>query len=827
MKGIVFLSGFISVFLSSGIVLPAYSQVTSDSTTNTTVNQINNNFNILNGIQKGNNLFHSFKEFSIPTGGSANFQNSSAIENIINRVTGGNISNIDGLIKAQGNANLFLINPNGIVFGENSRLDIGGSFFGSTAESILFADGFEFSAVNPQNEPLLTISVPVGLQMGVNPGIIEVNGNGHNLIAQDIDISPSINPENLIPQEQLPLYLRPGLQVQPGKSLFLVGGDITLDGGVLNAQMGRVELSSVKQGIVNVNVNNQGFELNIPEDLKSGNIQLSQKALVDAGAGSIAVNGSSVSLKNGSVLFLQNRGLHPAGNIDVTATESLEINEISSDGKIRAAIINETLAGIGGNISVVTPRLVIKNGGAIGSKTFSSAPGGNISLDVSESIQVVGSSKISPTVYSAIASVTFSDGKAGDLIASTKNFSVLDSAVVSGASLGNGNGGTLNINAQTLEVKGSGLGLLVDSGIATTAFSNGNAGNISIHTKNMVMDGGAFVTTVSHNSGNGGNLTINATESVKVVGKDADGRSTRLHSNVRANLDYRGVLANLPDVPTGDAGSISINTPLLLVGDEAFVSVDNLASGDAGTLKVDADFIKLNNLGKLSATTVFGEGGDISLQSRSLQIRGESIISTSAGGKGNGGNITINTDTLVALENSDITANAQNSFAGKVTINAQGIFGTQFREELTPFSDITASSDLGAEFNGVVELNTPGIDPSSGIVELPTDVVDSSKQIASGCNAQTGNSFVATGRGGIPENPNEQVDANLNWSDIRDLSTYRKRKSNIQTTQIPNKTTIVEATGFISNKDGEIELVAAENKPLNTKQVSECSGINT
>ncbi len=253
------------------------------------------------------------------------------------------------------------------------------------------------------------------------------------------------------------------------------------------------------------------------------------------------------------------------------------------------------------------------------------------------------------------------------------------------------------------------------------------------------------------------------------------------------------------------------------------MSVDNLGSGNAGILKVDADLIKLDNLGRLSATTAFGEGGDISLRSQSLQMRRESIISTSAGGAGNGGNITINTDTLAALENSDISANAENSFGGKVTINTKGIFGTQFREKQTDASDITASSELGAEFSGLVELNTPGIDSNLGVAELPTNVVDSSNQIAAGCAAQTGNTFISTGRGGIPQNPNEQVDINPTWSDIRDLSAYRQQNNNItENTQISSKPAIVEATGFVRNQDGEVELVALENKPFKT-QVSNCS----
>jgi large exoprotein involved in heme utilization and adhesion len=208
-------------------------------------------------------------------------------------------------------------------------------------------------------------------------------------------------------------------------------------------------------------------------------------------------------------------------------------------------------------------------------------------------------------------------------------------------------------------------------------------------------------------------------------------------------------------------------------------------------------------------------------------MRHGSFISAEAGGSGDGGNITLNAPNIVGLENSDIIANAVQGKGGNIQITTQGIIGLKYRPQLTAENDITASSQFGV--NGTVQVNNIGVDPNSGLVELPANITDSSQQIASGCSNNTGSSFVATGRGGIPQNPTQEVTSDVydglrlrTWSDIRDLSTFRQNSS--VTAQIHSSPEVlIQATSWRMNTEGKIELVA--NKSTQTQPPLTCAAV--
>ena len=715
------------------------------------------------GARRGSNLFHSFSQFSVPTGGSAYFNNAADVQNIFTRVTGGSVSNIDGVLRANGTANLFLLNPNGILFGANASLNIGGSFVATTANSINFADGFQYSATNPQTAPLLTVSAPVGLQMGANPGTIRVQGNGYALAVQVPIFSP-INRGNSTS----------GLRVAAGKTLALLGGDLDIAGGTLTAEQGHIELGSVRDGQVNLSATPSGFAFAYQGSQRSGAIRLSQQALADAsGGGVIQVQGNQVSLVDGSLLLLQNQGTQAGGSIRVNAAQSFDTSGSSADGRFPGGLDSETVGvGRGADLVVSTRQLLVQNGAAIVARSYSAARTGNVLVNAPDSVQVSGFSPLNPSLSSGLSTAAFGSGAVGDTTVSTGRLLALNGGGISASSYGSGNAGEVKVDAtESVELLGQ-SSLFAPSSVSAAAAGAGNGGKVSVNTARLVIQDGANVSSSTVATGNAGSVTITAGEFVEVRG-GVPGSS--LASFVGSSAPIVSALLRqalgLPDRPSGNSGNLTINTPRLNISDGANVSVSNDGTGSAGTVQVNANAIVVDRRGAITAATTSGEGGNLDLNVRDfLLLRNNSKITTSAGGSGNGGNIRIDARSIVAVptENSDIRANSANARGGNVTINAAGIFGLQFRPQDTPLSDITATGANSA-LSGTVQLNIERLDPTSGLVALPTTVVDSSRLIAQGCPANQGNSFVISGRGGLPPTPEQQLDDDAAWGDRRRL----------------------------------------------------------
>ncbi|MEH2361953.1 MAG: S-layer family protein [Nostoc sp.] len=784
----------------------AIAQVTSDGTNNTIVNPNGNNFIILNGIEKGNNLFHSFSNFSVPTGAWARFDliNTPNITTIFSRVTGGNVSNIDGLIQTLNSNNpvsLFLMNPAGIVFGKNARLDIGGSFVGTTASSIKFADGVEFSAVNPTATPLLTISVPIGLQMGQTPGMITVQNTGHRLIEGNAPLQMGTTPK--------------GLGVAPGKNLALVGGDIVLDGGILTAPSGHLELGSARAGTVNLSTTSPDWNFDYGTFQQYGDIRFSRQALADASgapAGSIHLQGRNISVNEGSVALLTNQGNQGSGDIAVNASESLSMRGVGTYGFSQSLLVTNAIAGAGGNVLITAPRLLLQDGAIINARTFGSGMAGNISI-VADSIQIDGFSSLKPaTTRSQIISDTLGNGRAGDVQVTTRQLRMQTGGSILSSSQGTGTTGNVTVNAsEFIELSGETPISFSATFIGAVSVNRGNAGNVTVNTPRLSVRNGAGVGATTLGQGNAGTLLVNAWEQISVSGVSAaSGKPSQIGAS--ATVLPFAFQFGLSALPTGNSGDLIVNTPRLEITDGGVVRVNNQGLGNAGNLYIDADTIALDRSGKISATTNSGRGGGINLQSNVLILRHGSNIIATAGGAGNGGNITINSPIIVGLENSDIVANAFQGKGGNINISTQGLFGLKYRDRLTPENDITASSEFG--INGTVDINNFGVDPNSGLVELPANVTDPSQQITTGCADGEASRFVATGRGGIPQNPLQQVTSHVydglrlrTWSDIRDISAYRKTQE--VTAQIPESPEVlVQATSWHRNAQGKIELVA-------------------
>lgn len=720
-------------------------QISPDSSTSTTVNTNADVSTIEGGEQAGGNLFHSFSDFSVPNGNEAYFNNAANIDNILSRITGGNISNIDGLIRANGSANLFLINPAGIVFGEGARLDLGGSFYGSTSDSILFPSGVEFSATDLV-APVLTIDAPIGLNFRDNPGSVAVNNSN--------------------------------IGVTPGQSLNLLGGKIVLDGSNLNAPQGTVNLGSVATaGTVALTESGLNFD-----NLSFADITLNNGATINVnqgGSGAINVNAKNltladISIFNGGIDSATSTAETQAGDVTVNLTETLALES----GSLIRNNLSQISSGNVGNIAIAARDLTIDDASRIVTITQGSGNTGNIDLDVAESISLNRQGEIKSQVLPDAV------GNGGDINLATDSLTLTEESLIFSNVSGEGNAGSINITAtEGIVLDSSNFQARVESG------GIGDSGNINITTGSLVLrnnsqDGlSSGILTSTAGEGNAGNITIQ--EAVDISLEDASSIQTQVQpegvgtgGNIEiatGNLSITGdsidqrssLLSNSSG--NGDAGDIIINASQNVTSEQygLILSQATAGQGDAGDVTINSQGLFLNTGSYIISNTgnaespefnITGSAGDVTINSSIIEIDNFSQITsnTLANADGSSGDISIeNADTLTISRGSNINSLTENSFdGGAITVDANNI------ELFTGSKIITATSSEGNAGN--INLNvTEQITVDGENAPTPTaefrfreEILQNLEQIT-GLLADTTN--LSTGNGGdvLIANPNE------------------------------------------------------------------------
>ena len=618
--GIALVFGLVGAIAYTGE--PTVAQITPDSTLGAESSVVTPNTNVRDfradliegGATRGVNLFHSFSEFNIDDQQRVYFANPAGIENILGRVTGNNLSNIFGTLGVNGSANLFLLNPKGILFGPNARLDVGGSFVASTASAVTFPNGIKFSATNPQAPPLLTINVPLGLQYGRNPGSIAVEGSF--------------------------------LQVPDGRTLALVGGEVSLDGAIFAALGGQVELGAVAgTGTVRLNGEGSSLSLNFPQGVALTDVSLTNGAIVDVtagGGGSIAINAFDFNMAGVSGLLAGiGSGLGSAdsiaGNIDINATGAINLTD-------RSAIDNSVLQGAtgkGGDINITTGQLLVRDGAFVSASTFGDGNSGNLTVNASQGVELLDTSADGGANGLFTQTSPGSSGKGGDLTINTTTLLMWDGGAIDAFTLGEGDSGNLTVNASQ-DVQLIGRSYLSTS---SDEQSSGKGGDLTINTGSLLVQDGAYITAFTEGERDGGNVTVNASDEVQLLGIDADGSSSRLSTSA------------LPD-SSGKAGNVTINTGLLLVQDGAQVSASTSGEGNGGNLTVNASqevqLLGESPDGQTSsslASEAYGPGaaGNVSITTGRFIATGGAYASSSTYGAGRGGELTVNASELVEL----------------------------------------------------------------------------------------------------------------------------------------------------------------------------------
>jgi len=732
------------------------------------------------GQQHGSHLFHSFQDFNLQSHESATFSGSNSVTTIINRVTGGNPSTIDGLIRSTiPNADVYFLNPYGIMFGSNAKLDVQGGFHASTADYLRLQDGGRFEARYPNNSLLTTAPIETFGFLTDSPAKLSIENSQLSTIE--------------------------------GKTFSLVGGDLSIQGGQLFAPQGRFNLVSVAQiGEIAV----ADFEQLSVE--KQGLIEISDRANLNVdgeGGGEIFIRGGQLMVED-SVLQANTLEAQDGRGITMRLTEGINLN-----GKLAEIASNTVGLGSAGDITIITPRLTI-NQGQLLSNSFSQGAAGNIYIETSqmtlyegghilnesygadtagsltinakESLSIIDKrifperetaetiSRISSATSKegaggpiaiktsqllvdggSIISHSYTQGNAGKITIEADSVDIINGGLISATILSrsSGNGGNISFKVKdTIHISGYRAGFTVtstdvfenmQSAIAAVTFGSGPAGHIDLSAKTLIVEGQGSIGAATGGVGDAGHLTIEVDDlflntgglitissggivgGQLFLGTGAGGTAkiTARNSLIATGRGYfssSGILSNT--LVSGQGGNIEIETDRLYLADGAEISANSLGSGQSGELMIRANTVEVLDGGEITTSAQYATGGDIYLAvAKQLYLRQGQITTSVQRGDANhnGGNITVKSPQFVVLNQGKITAQAYEGQGGNIRIVAD-----QFIK--SPDSLISASSQLGLDGN--VNVEAPADTISDSLIVLSSDKIDAAALMKKPCS---------------------------------------------------------------------------------------------
>jgi filamentous hemagglutinin family protein len=654
---------------------PATAQIVVDGSLGSNVTGCPVNCLITGGQTAGSNLFHSFSQFSIPTGGAATFDPQPLTSRIFSRVTGGVLSQINGELRVNGGADLFLVNPAGIQFGPNARLNMIGSFIGTTAQTIDFGEGEKFGL---GTNSLLSIKVPVGLEIYGNQGSIQVDGIAPPLpLAGDPRFTPTIGAGT------------PAGLSTPGKTLGLVGNGITINQAALTGANISIHSSN---GYVSLMPAPDGYSLTGD---RTADLTLTNLSRIDASqqpTNRISLSARNLEINQGSQVLIQSV-TQPPGSIDVVA-QTLNIRDLN--GVYASRIVTEHFGLTGSTINVEAGNINLIDGGQISTRGYGPGPSGAITINSSSTIRLANPNITDP--LNNQHAIIISDGSplsgaaAGPIKVTGKSLILQSGGAIVGEKIA--------VHSDDILVEG-----LLPNGQPSSIFSNietlGNIGSLDIQAINLTLQNRGTIGSNTSSLENAGDINIRTQTinvfGIPVAGITSDSNATGIGSVAGSPL-FNSFFGRVPG-KYGQSGNIAIITNLLN-SNWGVLSSANVGSGSAGKVFVEANRANFDN-SVVYSSAFQGNGGGIVANIKDL--RGDSsFVYVNSDGSGLGGNIDINSDTVLGRGNTFLATSFGNR-GGRIQVNAAGIF-------LGRDTRVSVSSGLGPEFSGQSILNASDAD---------------------------------------------------------------------------------------------------------------------